>query len=250
MSGVRPADEDRLPWLEPYREAMARDRRIGRRTHGGLVAVVAALLLIPLAIAFGFWLGQRGISPLRPSPSATVVLPPPKPAAPKIAEAPSVPPVDQSATASQPQLAPAEVPPARVAAPKPVAKKSASKKRSPARRKIRSAGTATPKLDAVRSAQQRQALGRPWPKMPSPGPAGQVIQLGAFRTPAGASNAYATRTARYPLLARMPRVIVPVVTKPDGRILYVLRLGTTSRQQSRTVCRNLRRSGDHCLVIG
>jgi hypothetical protein len=29
-----------------------------------------------------------------------------------------------------------------------------------------------------------------------------------------------------------------------------LRLGTTSRQQSKTICRNLRRSGDHCLVIG
>ena len=86
--------------------------------------------------------------------------------------------------------------------------------------------------------------------MPSPGPAGQVIQLGAFRTPTGASNAYASRIARYPTLARMPRVIVPVVTKPDGRVLYVLRLGTTSRQESRTVCRNLRRSGDHCLVIG
>ena len=86
--------------------------------------------------------------------------------------------------------------------------------------------------------------------MPSPGPAGQVIQLGAFSTPTRASNAYSTRIARYPLLARMPRVIVPVVTKPDGRVLYVLRLGTTSRQQSKTVCRNLRASGDHCLVIG
>ena len=250
MSAVRPADEDRLPWLEPYREAMAHDRRIGRRAHGGLVAVVAAMFLIPLAIAFGFWLGQRGNIPPRSSPSATVVLPPPKPVVPKLAEAPAATPADVSANVSEPQLAQAEAPPARVAAPKPAASKSVSRKRASARRKIRSAGTATPKLDAVRSAQERQALSRPWPKMPSPGPAGQVIQLGAFRTPTGASNAYATRIARYPLLARMPRVIVPVVTKPDGRVLYVLRLGTTSRQQSRTVCRNLRRSGDHCLVIG
>ena len=52
------------------------------------------------------------------------------------------------------------------------------------------------------------------------------------------------------MLAAMPRVVVPVVTEPDGRVLYALRLGTTSRQQSKTVCRNLRRSGDHCLVIG
>ena len=119
----------------------------------------------------------------------------------------------------------------------------------PPRRKIRSAAQKS-NLSAVRAAQERQALSRPWPKMPSPGPAGQVIQLGAFSTATRASNAYSTRIARYPLLARMPRVIVPVVTKPDGRVLYVLRLGTTSRQQSKTVCRNLRASGDHCLVIG
>lgn len=86
--------------------------------------------------------------------------------------------------------------------------------------------------------------------MPSPGPAGQVIQLGAFTTATRANTAYYQRIARYKLLAGMPKVVVPVVTKPDGRILYVLRLGTSSRQQSKIVCRNLRASGDHCLVIG
>jgi hypothetical protein len=86
--------------------------------------------------------------------------------------------------------------------------------------------------------------------MPSPGPAGQVIQLGALTTPTRAHAAYRQRLARYPLLGRMPLVVVPVITRPRGKILYVLRLGTTSRQQSATVCRNLRASGDHCLVIG
>jgi hypothetical protein len=52
------------------------------------------------------------------------------------------------------------------------------------------------------------------------------------------------------MLGTMPRVVVPVITRPTGQILYVLRLGTTSRQQSGIVCRNLRASGDHCLVIG
>ena len=126
----------------------------------------------------------------------------------------------------------------------------AARKRAPQRRKIRSAGTRNSNLGNVRAVQERQAHSRPWPKMPSPGPAGQVIQLGAFSTPVRASNAYTARIARYPLLAQMPRVIVPVVTKPEGRVLYVLRLGTASRQQSETVCRNLRASGDHCLVIG
>ncbi|QIK96585.1 SPOR domain-containing protein [Sphingomonas sp. HDW15A] len=98
-------------------------------------------------------------------------------------------------------------------------------------------------------AKQREAA-RTWPKMPSPGPAGQVIQLGAFSTRARAQNAYRERLARYPVLSGMPQVIVPVITQPRGEILYVLRLGTQSREQSNVVCRNLRTSGDHCLVIG
>ncbi len=139
-----------------------------------------------------------------------------------------------------------EAPVAKKAAPR----KKAAKRRPPTRKKIRSAGAQRARLNAVRAAQERQALRRPWPRMPSPGPAGQVIQLGAFTTAARANAAYYQRIARYKSLAGMPKVVVPVVTKPGGRVLYVLRLGTTSRQQSKTVCRNLRNSGDHCLVIG
>ena len=137
---------------------------------------------------------------------------------------------------------------ARLMPPAPARK--AAKRKSPPRRKIRSAGIQKSRYNAVRAAQERRAASRPWPKMPSPGPAGQVIQLGAFSTSARANNAYRLRVARYPALARMPKVVVPVITMPDRRVLYVLRLGTTSRQQSKTVCRNLRASGDHCLVIG
>ncbi len=86
--------------------------------------------------------------------------------------------------------------------------------------------------------------------MPSPGPAGQVVQLGAFRTKGRAVAAYQRRLARYPMLGSMPRVVVPIITKPRGQVLYVLRLGTSSRQQSGIVCRNLKVSGDHCIVIG
>lgn len=251
MVGVRPADEDRLPWLEPYRETVAPKPRAARRSRGALTAIVTALILLPLGIGAGFWLGQRSEAPVasRPQPSATVALPPARPV--ETAEASPIAaagPAEPVATDSPPPGA-AEAgsppPPAKAAAAKPV-KRSAR----PPRRKIRSAGTQKSKLNAVRAAQERQARIRAWPKMPSPGPAGQVIQLGAFSTATRASNAYSTRIARYPLLARMPKVIVPVVTKPDGRVLYVLRLGTTSRQQSKTVCRNLRASGDHCLVIG
>lgn len=254
MQADRPADVDRLPWLEPYREARPPARRSGRRSRGGLVALIAALVLMPIAVAAGYWLGQRSAPPVPRPPSTIVPLPDPRPApalptAPPLVQAPATPP----AAAPQPAPKPAAEPPAQARSPavkRPKPAKKAIKRRSGPRKTIRSAGTQRPSYNAVRARQERLARARPWPKMPSPGPAGQVIQLGAFSTPARAYAAYRVRIARYPTLARMPRVVVPVITKPDGRVLYVLRLGTTSRQHSTTVCRNLRRSGDHCLVIG
>ena len=239
MQSVRPVDGDRLPWLEPYRETMAQKRRVARRSHGGLTALVGALVLIIAAAGGGYWLGQRGDPTSVRQPSATIALPPAKPAPVEIAEA--------APPAAQATVEPTPIEPAADEASEP-AKPAA--KRKPPRKKIRTAGVQKSRLNAVRAAQERQARSRPWPKMPSPGPAGQVIQLGAFSTPVRANSAYSSRVSRYPILARMPRVVVPVITKPSGRVLYVLRLGTTSRDQSKTVCRNLRASGDHCLVIG
>lgn len=240
MQGVRAADEDRLPWLEPYRESKAPGRPLPRRGHGRPLALGAGLGLLLAVGAGGYWLGQRNDAPVQPRPSATITLPPAKPAPVQVAEAPPAP---------EPTVAePAPPAPAKVERPKP-AKKASSRRASP-RKKIRSAGIQKSRYNAVRAAQERRTASRPWPKMPSPGPAGQVIQLGAFTTAARANNAYSLRVARYPALARMPKVVVPVITKPDRRVLYVLRLGTTSRQHSKTVCRNLRASGDHCLVIG
>jgi hypothetical protein len=243
MHGRRPVDEDRLPWLEPYKEAIAPKPRVARRSHGGLVALVAALLLIPVAVGAGFWFGQRSGLQAPPQSTETIALPEARPQTQPVQVA-VAPPAEPAPVVEQ----------AAVAAPAKVAKHHRAKKRPirhhAPRKKIRTAGVETAHINSVRAAQEKQALSRPWPKMPSPGPAGQVIQLGAFTTATRASNAYHSRTARYPLLAGMPKVIVPVVTKPGGRILYVLRLGTGSRQQSNSVCRNLRRSGDHCLVIG
>ena len=236
-------DEERLPWLEPYRETMAVKARVARRSHGGLVAVAAALAML-FAAGGGYWIGQRDPEPA--VPSAEIAL------TPQVLTVPSYVPLPPPIVEATPPVK---------AEPAPVAKKVAvSKPKKPVRsavrqRKIRNAGIESDRIKAVRAAQERRSAPRPvavrsWPKMPSPGPAGQVIQLGAFKNPARANAAYRMRLARYPLLGSMPRVVVPVVTKPRGQILYVLRLGTTSRQQSAIVCRNLKASGDHCLVIG
>lgn len=250
MPGRGPAnDEERLPWLEPHRDTMAQKQRVARRSYGGLIAATAALAVL-IAAGGGYWLGQRD-----PGPEAPVT---------EVALAPvSQAPVVRPAPVAPPPIAEVVAPVEAEAAP--VVKKAAvSKPKKPVRRavrqrKIRSANVESTRQKQVRAAQVRTAqrraraarqVPRAWPKMPSPGPAGQVIQLGAFRNPARANRAYRIRLARYPMLGSMPRVVVPVATKPRGQILYVLRLGTSSRQQSRIVCRNLRASGDHCLVIG
>ena len=243
------SDEERLPWLEPHRDTMAQKQRVARRSHGGLVAVAAGLGVL-FAAGGGYWLGQRD-----PGPEAPVT---------EVALAPvSQAPVARPAPVVPPPIAEV-IPPVEAEAAPVVKKAAASKPKKPVRRavrqrKIRSANVESTRQKQVRAAQVRTAqrraraarqVPRAWPKMPSPGPAGQVIQLGAFRNPVRANRAYRIRLARYPMLGSMPRVVVPVATKPRGQILYVLRLGTRSRQQSRIVCRNLRASGDHCLVIG
>ena len=245
------SDEERLPWLVPHRDAIAHKQRMARRSHGKLVAFAAALAVL-FAAGGGYWLGQRDPAPNAPAPVTEVALAP----------------VSQAPVARPAPVVPspiAEVTPPVEAETAPVVKKvTASKPKKPVRRtvrqrKIRSANIESTRMKQVRAAQIRTAqrrahaarqVARAWPKMPSPGPAGQVIQLGAFRNPAGANRAYRTRLARYPMLGSMPRVVVPVITKPRGQVLYVLRLGTSSRQQSKVVCRNLRASGNHCLVIG
>lgn len=242
-------DGERLPWLEPYREPSAKLAAVRSRSSKprpsraprAALWTVATLALLAAVGGGGYWLGQRTGS----VPSAVDG----RPSQDIVAEAPAgpfAPPPDQPI---EPPVPPAvEAPPAPVVEPTRPTGTRADARRPSAKAKTRPSAARRRQQDSV-TAKQREAV-RTWPKMPSPGPAGQVIQLGAFSTRARAEAAYRQRVARYPLLAGMPQVVVPVITKPRGQVLYVLRLGTSSRQQSQIVCRNLEQSGDHCLVIG
>ncbi len=241
-------DADRLPWLEPYRDtttarvASPVPKASSQRGKGGIAMAAVAALLV--AVGGGYWLGQIRAVPESRKP---VSVDAPKPETPKIANVPQV----SVPTTVEPKAEEAVQKPVDAT---PIAK-SKVKKAAPARVHRGSSRREKLKRRPLESDQLATVLGkqgevRKWPKMPSPGPAGQVIQLGAFSSPNRAERAYQARAGRYPLLSTMPKVIVPVVTKPRGQILYVLRLGTQSREQSTIVCRNLRNSGDRCLVIG
>ena len=258
MSSVaQRADSERLPWLEPFAERRTRSTRRRRllAALGGGAAIVAAL-------AAGYWLGERrvldpeprsapqarggnvAIAPLAPVTPAPARPEPPLPAA----REPAVP----QAQAVTPPAAKAE--PAATPAPRPAARKRQPKLRreAPSRRSyenVRARQEARAEAPTITAATRPTA--RVWPRLPSPGPPGQVIQLGAFSHPDRAYSAYRARLARYPALRSMPRVIVPIAPQSaDGRMLYVLRLGTRSRNQSKSLCRTLKRHGDHCIVIG
>ncbi|HET9354770.1 MAG TPA: SPOR domain-containing protein [Sphingomicrobium sp.] len=243
------ADSERLPWLEPFSEPAARPSAArpkavrpapGPRSNGPLWGM-AVLLLVAAAAGGGYWLGLKEDVPAPAAIAERRSAPAPVPAAP--AELPGVNAVEATA---EPEPEPTPEPVTKIEPPKKVAERAAPS--PPRKAKLRRADTRRTQYDRV-VAKQREAV-RTWPKMPSPGTAGQVIQLGAFSTRARAEAAYRERIARYPLLSGMPQVIVPVITKPRGQVLYVLRLGTQTREQSQVVCSNLRRSGDHCLVIG
>ena len=240
-------DEERLPWLEPYRDSkvtkVAPDRS---KSRGGLLAAVAAVAVL-VAAGGGYIIGQRKPAPVAPTAEIAVKTVAPGP---PVAEA-----AQRAGVVAAEPVVPAKVEPRPPAVRVAQAAPHRAATHNVRQRKIRSAGVESAQIRAVRAAQEHRRAPptvayRPWPKMPSPGPAGQVIQLGAFKNPARANAALRLRLARYPALGQMPRVVVPVIVGRRGQILYVLRLGTTSRQQSAIVCKNLRASGDHCLVIG
>ena len=250
------ADSERLPWIEPYREASSGPRPAPRKQAAAKPkrapsrapwTAIGALVLLTAGIGGGYWLGSQADEPQsQPDNEVTAEVAP-------VTIAPPTQPIPypepESLAPAEPEAAPPPAPVAEVAKPKPkAAPVHKAKAKRPVHKKIRHASIKRTQYERV-VAKQRAAA-KTWPKMPSPGPAGQVIQLGAFTTRARASNAYRDRIARYPVLSGMPQVIVPVITQPRGEILYVLRLGTQSREQSNVVCGNLKRSGNHCLVIG
>lgn len=236
-----PGDAERLPWLEPYREPVTRAPPPKRGRRGGMMAL--AIVGVTCAVGGAFWLGQQRAAPTQVAAPVRPAIEQPEPV--RMAAADPAPLTAEAVPPSEDATAP-------IAMPKPKAVKSAASgvrvhRGTAAARKVQDRPLEHGQLANVLD---KQGEKRTWPMMPSPGPAGQVIQLGAFTTPTKAQRAYARRTQRYPLLAGMPKVIVPVATKPRGQVLYVLRLGTQTPEQATIVCRNLKNSGDHCLVIG
>lgn len=91
----------------------------------------------------------------------------------------------------------------------------------------------------------------PVPKIvdaPPPEPArGSQLQLGAFSSEGRARAAFKSMAERYPYLAGLSPVIVPV--EADGRTLYRLRADAGSVGAARDICGRLKVAGEACAIV-
>jgi len=81
-------------------------------------------------------------------------------------------------------------------------------------------------------------------KAPAPAPSGPAIQLGAFSSSAGATNAWKALSARFKYLEPLSHSVIPV--KVGNRTLYRLR---ASGPNSANLCGRLRVAGESCVTV-
>ena len=81
----------------------------------------------------------------------------------------------------------------------------------------------------------------PAPPQPS-GPAGSVIQLGAYKNAAQAERAWTALSTRFPSVKTMTKLVVPFA---GG---YRLRAGATSPAEAKQACQTLKVAGESCFV--
>ena len=80
------------------------------------------------------------------------------------------------------------------------------------------------------------------PEAAPAGPAGSVVQLGAFANQAQAERAWTALSTRFPSIAALNKMIVPF----SGGIR--LRAGAGSPADAKQVCATLRAAGENCFV--
>lgn len=216
MSDERAFDEP-LPWLAPVEDEDEPRGISARRMLGALVVVLLAAAIV--AATF-FWIGRRNSAANGPPQLIRA------PAQPYKVKPPSAGGLDiagESQTAFETsagedrdsQLDLNQLPETPIAKPSKAAPQPA-------------AAPASPSTEA------------PEPK--SAGPAGAVVQLGAFANQAQAERAWTALSTRFPSVAALNKMIVPY----SGGIR--LRAAAASPAEARQVCQALRAAGENCFV--
>ena len=260
-------DGERLPWLEPYREAKSPPTTIKApvsknaaqpKSRSGLMLTGA--LAAGLLAAGGYWFGRESAprDVIRPQTTVIAPLPPPAALAQPQGEVPALPyrsigdqpagPVATQVEAPrqhriQPRLRHAAKPAVRIhrhAVPPPP---------PPAPPQPRVVAEAVAPVAHVPVAPVRTTPLRIAPPPPSVGKPGDVIELGVFISRGTAQRALRRIVHRYPYLGTRPKMILSQPPTAGWPQVYRLRLGTGSARNAKILCRYVHTIGKRCAVV-
>jgi hypothetical protein len=200
-------EDDRLPWLEAVEEE---EESNGPSALKLIAAVVIGLLTIGLIVGGLFWLGNRGESG---DPQAELIRAP------------------EGAYKVEPDS------PGGMAVEGEGDSAYAASEGADPRGSLNMNVAEAPVAQRPQPGQQPAPTAQP----AQPAPPGSTIQLGAFSTQAGATNAWQALSRRFTYLAPLTHSIVPA--QVGGRTLYRLRV---SGPDAAGICRRLQVAGESC----
>jgi cytoskeletal protein RodZ len=220
--------DEQLPWLQPVDDE---DEPRGVSARKMLAALAVVLVAALIVAATFFWIGRQDASTNGPP---ELIQAPPGPYKVKPPSAGGLDVSGESETAfetsagqdNDAQLDTSKLPPGSAAKPQePPQALPATETKAPA-------------------APQVKAPPAPQPQAPAQatGPAGSVIQLGAFANRTQAERAWTALSARFPGIAAMSKMIVPF---PGG---IRLRASAASPAEAKQACDAVKAGGENCFV--